>query len=247
MSERETIRSMVADAETIAVPSGRDYAKCVDALREECDIDVPDFPDRVLTVETNGQTWRMVKGKDVPLRVARGLAQVGLTGTDILLNQPRLVTSECLRFDEASQLEERRLVGGEAVCNSPVRSRYYPLGQKMCEFSLLGAESAIDELRQVLYDADAPPFGKRPMALSVATSFPVLLGRFRDGRNFQILDEPISGSVEGAVGWLAPVAADLVEKGTTMKANGLAEIERLTDIYPAVFRCEPTAYRLDRL
>lgn len=239
MSERETIRSMVAAAETIVVPSGRDYAKCVDALRVECDIDVPDFPNRLLTVQSNGQIWRMAKGKDVPLRVARGFAQVGLTGTDVLLNQNTTVTAECLRFDELGQEVTSPQTINVGALTSNVRSRYWPLGQRMCDFSLLGPEEQVDELREQLYDPNA-------QSLYVATSLPVLLKRFNQGRNFMSLDaEPISGSVEGAVGWLAPMAADLVETSNTIAINGLKRVEVLTDIYPAVFTCEPAPFVTD--
>jgi ATP phosphoribosyltransferase len=77
--------------------------------------------------------------------------------------------------------------------------------------------------------------GSRPVALdsklTVATKFPEFTRRHFNKRGVPVEIVKLNGSVELApVLGLAPYIVDLVETGSTLKANGLAVIEKLEDI-----------------
>jgi ATP phosphoribosyltransferase len=77
--------------------------------------------------------------------------------------------------------------------------------------------------------------GARPIALdsklTVATKFPEFTRRYFNKRGIPVEIVKLNGSVELApVLGLAPYIVDLVETGSTLKANGLAVLEKLEDI-----------------
>jgi ATP phosphoribosyltransferase len=77
--------------------------------------------------------------------------------------------------------------------------------------------------------------GARPVSLetklTVATKFPQFTRRYFNKRGIPVEIIKLNGSVELApVLGLAPYIVDLVETGSTLKANGLAVIEKLEDI-----------------
>ncbi len=76
---------MVESAERVLVPSGRDYGPCVQAFQEAFGMEVPGFAERQLVVASGGRTFARVKGKDIPELVAAGKGDIGLTGTDVCL------------------------------------------------------------------------------------------------------------------------------------------------------------------
>lgn len=106
---------------------------------------------------------------------------------------------------------------------------YEPFGPKMCRFVLLAPVASATTVRRQLNA------GRKQ--LKVATSFPDLLTTVAAKKNLPLrpVELPICGSVEVMPRLLGvPLVADLVSSGATAKANGLAEVITLMDVYPAV-------------
>lgn len=111
--------------------------------------------------------------------------------------------------------------------------------------------AGLDKLRESernVYEPLLLPFGKCRLALcglvdrpnvplrymsqpSVATSFPKLTAQFFRGQGINAEVIQLSGSVELApLLGLSDLVVDIVETGSTLKANGLAEIETIMEI-----------------
>lgn len=104
----------------------------------------------------------------------------------------------------------------EKECDLP-RPLEFPFGR--CRLSLLAPEAA-----------PAPPEGR---AVRVATKYVKLARDFFEQKGIAAELVPLSGSVEIAPRMgLADIVADLVDTGETMRANGLAEIEKICDVSP---------------
>lgn len=100
-------------AERVLVPSGRDYGPCVDAFQAAFNIEVPTFEDRQLVASSGGREFTKVKGKDVPMLVAAGLGDIGLTGTDVC---------------------------AEHIDSTKTNVGYVAIGETMCTFDILAPE-----------------------------------------------------------------------------------------------------------
>jgi ATP phosphoribosyltransferase len=136
----------IADAaERILVPPGKEMAACILAFSELTGIEVPDFNGRNDMVRSGGRTFWQQRGKDIPLRISEGVADIGLTGLDAC--------------EDAA---------GEIAIN------YQPFGDIMCRFALLvpnGTESRIRERldersRPVLAISSRPRLTDRCAAMS---------------------------------------------------------------------------------
>lgn len=89
--------SSVESAERILVPKGDDREPCIRGFQEMTGIEVPTFKDEKLTAMSQGKMFYRVKGKDIPELVVKGCADVGLTGTDSIVEsglQPFVVTEQ---------------------------------------------------------------------------------------------------------------------------------------------------------
>jgi ATP phosphoribosyltransferase len=118
---------------------------------------------------------------------------------------------------------------------------YQSFDSRMCRFALLAPSAKAAVVRQQLQS--------NQRYLSVATSFPRLLGKYAQAEGLKLLptELAVAGSVEIMPRLLnVPLVADLVSSGATAKANGLVEIMSLSDVYPAlVIRATPAVGRLE--
>ncbi len=107
----------------------------------------------------------------------------------------------------------------EKECDLP-RPLEFPFGR--CRFSLLAPSSSSAE----------GPF-PRGRAVRVATKYVRLTRDYFDQKGMAADIVPLAGSVEIAPRMkLADLVADLVDTGETMRANGLAEVEKICDVSP---------------
>jgi len=105
----------------------------------------------------------------------------------------------------------------EKECEDLPRPLEFPFGR--CRFSLLAPTGG-----------EPPPEGR---ALRVATKYTKLTRDFFEERGIAAEIVPLAGSVELAPrAKLADFVADLVDTGETMRANGLAEVEKIRDVAP---------------
>lgn len=76
-------------AKVVLLPSGRDTEACAQSLREQFNLDVPEFPkdERKLSRKSGGRKFVQVKGKDVPPLVAGIDDCVGAAGTDVWIER----------------------------------------------------------------------------------------------------------------------------------------------------------------
>lgn len=200
------MKSLIESAERILLPGGREADPCVTALQEKYDIDVPTFKDRCYTANASGKEWRIVKGKDIPELIVIGAGDVGLAGTDV-----------CIEYGRPGM-------------------RYWPIGEAMCRFSLLGDPVQVNTLTSRL-QALRSLYDDSPRVWAV-TSFPRLLRRAAEVNDLPVspLGIMVSGKVEGLADIIpgADLEADLVSSGDTFRQNNRVEIMSLRDIFPAV-------------
>lgn len=190
----------------VVVPSGRDYERCLDALESEFNITTPDFGDRKLTAETDDMMYKKVKGKDVPVYLWSGRANLGVVGSDIC--EEKIPEGSNLQFKTASQA--------------------------MCSFNILFPVDTADQLRERLENLKEPPVEvvtSYPNFFRKCVRRALAEGRVL---NVKLLDFTPSGSVEALPGWITEAAADLVESGMTATANNLEEGLKLANVYPAL-------------
>lgn len=183
----------------IAVPKGRLLRPAVKFLRS---VGLASLPPRensrslLLRDERTGNSLLFVKPGDVITYVHRGVADLGVVGKDVLLEE-----------------------------NKPVFEAY-DLGLARCHLAVAGPA---DRVRRC-GGADGL-YSRYRGRVRVATEFPSLTRRHFQKRGIPAEIIPLGGSVELAprVG-LASLIVDVVETGETLKANDLAEVEKIADI-----------------
>lgn len=192
----------------IVIPGGRDYERCLEAFETQFGITAPRFDDRLLTRKADGITYIKVKGKDIPAYVANGLADIGLTGTD--------VCEEQMPGPEDSNLF------------------YQAIGEPMCTFNVLLPANKMGELTARLTNLETKPV--RAVTSYPRFLLRCIQRAKAAGRPLNLTLEQFkpSGSVEALPGWITEAAVDIVETGETAVANGLDIGPKLADIYPAV-------------
>ncbi len=129
------------------------------------------------------------KGPDVPTYVERGAADIGVVGSDVILE------------------EQRRAY------------EVLDLGFGKCRMCVAGPESAREKLRH-------------HEMIRVASKYPNIARDYFYHDKQQTVDlVKLHGSVElGTVVGLSDVIVDIVETGSTLKANGLVVLETVCDI-----------------
>ncbi len=129
------------------------------------------------------------KGPDVPTYVERGAADIGVAGSDVILE------------------EQRRAY------------EVLDLGFGKCRMCVAGPESAREKLRH-------------HEMIRVASKYPNIARDYFYHDKQQTVDlVKLHGSVElGTVVGLSDVIVDIVETGSTLKANGLVVLETVCDI-----------------
>ena len=157
----------------------------------KCNIVLEENPNssRKLVFNSLDQCYQVivVRGADVPAYVENGIADIGITGKDTILE-----SDSSLGFYELLDLQ---------------------LG--VCRISTAGLVGAAEPAR----------------GLRVATKFPTIARSYYEKCGKEISLIKLSGSLEIApLLGLADVIVDIVETGSTLKANGLEEREKLLDI-----------------
>jgi ATP phosphoribosyltransferase len=188
--------SAPADSLILAVPKGRILKELRPLLAAVGIVPEPAFEDenaRALRFSTNvpGLDIIRVRSFDVATFVAFGAAQIGVAGSDVLLE-----------FDYPEL--------------------YAPIDLGIGKCRLVVAEPAS-------LSADDDP--SRWSAVQVATKYPDIARRHFAARGVQAEIIKLSGAME-----LAPVLGlssrivDLVDTGSTLKANGLVEVEQIARV-----------------
>lgn len=116
-----TYKEIAKSAENIVIPKGRAKDRCVKAFEKNTDIEVPEIFGRKGWSISQGRKFWEVKGKDIPLWITFGMADIGSVGTDV-----------CLDF-----------LDSEAI-------RYKRIGDAMCRFSLLADKDIAKEIEEIL-------------------------------------------------------------------------------------------------
>lgn len=188
---------MAEDQELVlALPKGRILKEAVPMLARAGIVPEDDFhnsDDRRLRFATNvpGCSIIRVRSFDVATFVAFGAAQMGIAGSDVLME-----------FDYPEN--------------------YAPLDLGIGKCRMIVAEPG------EMVDADDPA---RWSHVSVATKYPELTRRHFASRGVQAECIKLNGAMElaPAIG-LARRIVDLVDTGSTLRANGLVEIEHIADV-----------------
>ena len=198
------LETLVQSSQCILLPSGRDYAHCVDVFEDRFHIKVPAFPDRLLSIVENGRHFVKVKSRDVPRLIRSGFADVGLAYTDVC---------------------EENLSLGDFV-------HYETIGPAELRLSLLLPKSHAGELETRLYSTHAKPLSIATAYPNLLERYLQTKGGKR--LNVTIASFIPTGSAEAMVALgVADTVADVVNTSATAQANNL-EVIPLTDIFPAV-------------
>ena len=171
----------------IALPNKGRLAEGALDLLERAGLEPLMTSDRALRADLGDDfTALFVRAADIPEFVADGAVDLGITGSDLVGEAERPVTT------------------------------LLELGFGRCRLVLAAREGEYD-------DVDALPDNPR-----IATSFPRSTRRWFQERGRKVELVPVSGAAEIAphIG-VADVIADLVSTGSTLKVNGLRELETI--------------------
>lgn len=196
----------IESVKSILVPKGDDNVACIEALQEELNLEVPSFRGRRLSEVSEGITFWLVKGKDVPRLVSEGCADIGVTGYD-----------SCLEYGDMS---------GRVL-------RYSRIGEPMCRFALLAPQDKAGIMKRLVNGRPPQPtlnvvtsFPKMLGMIGAIKDLPIVSMGIELSGSTEIMPKLLG----------CDLAADIVTKGETAAANGLIEIENLLDIYPTIVR-----------
>jgi len=180
----------------LALPKGRILGEVIPLVRRAGIEIEPAFEDpetRQLRFKTNHQGLDVIQVRnfDVATVVAFGAAQLGVAGSDVLME---------FEYDDI----------------------YVPLDLKVGRCRLVVAGPKED------FGRDDP---SRWSQVRIATKYPEITRRHFAARGVQAECIKLNGAMELApsIG-LSRQIVDLVQTGTTLKANGLVEIEHIADI-----------------
>ncbi|PTQ55974.1 MAG: ATP phosphoribosyltransferase [Candidatus Carbobacillus altaicus] len=204
---------------TMALPKGRVLPEALELLKR---IGWP-IPEDITTSRrlifdlTNGHRLILTKPVDVPVYVQYGVADVGMVGKDVLLEEAAdvyelldLGIGHC-RLSIAA-LAPRSLQKTEAVC-APEKT------------------ASIPEQAVLMEGVKADSVKRNLTMLRVATKYPRLSRQFFAERGEQVEIVTLSGSIELApLLGLAERIVDIVSTGQTLRENGLVELETISEI-----------------
>lgn len=175
---------------TIALAKGR-LAKQTLALLEQTGITCEEMKDKetrklIFTNEEAGLRFFLSKTSDVPTYVEYGAADIGVVGSDTILEEGRKVLE------------------------------VLDLGLGRCDMCVAGPASA----RELL---------KKNQVIRVASKYPGIAKDYFYNRRHQTVEIiKLNGSVELApIVGLSEVIVDIVETGSTLRANGLEVLEKI--------------------
>ena len=191
---------------TIAISKGRIFKDAMPLLAA-LDIYPVEAPEttRKLILETNRPDVKViiVRATDVPTYVEYGAADIGIAGKDVLLEY------------------NGNGLGGNGL--------YEPLDLKIAQCKMIVAEPKKVEPEKIKSGeiGDRGSGGRK----RVATKYVNIARNFFASQGKQVEIIKLYGSMELApVLGLADQIVDLVDTGNTLKANGLVEVEHITDI-----------------
>ena len=171
----------------VAVPKGRIYKQAIEMFRKagwDIPTDLEEGRRLVISIPTAQMEFILAKPVDVPTYVEYGVADIGVVGKDVLMEEGR----------DVYELLDLRIA--------------------KCRMSVIGL-----------------PDWQPPIYPRVATKYPnVASSYFRElGQQVEVIK--LNGSIELAplIG-LADRIVDMVETGTTIRENGLAEMETIFEI-----------------
>jgi ATP phosphoribosyltransferase len=186
---------------TIALPKGRLGDEAIEKFKQMgCgDVIITDSRKLIFIDENKKLKYMLVKPSDVTTYVESGVADLGIIGSDTLLE------------DEKNLYE------------------LMPLGFGYCTFAVAGKKGEIIQ--------------QRDDVLRIATKYPKVTKKYFSQKNQAIDIIKLNGSVELAplVG-LSDVIVDIVETGSTLKANGLEVLETMMDVSARLIS-NPVSYR----
>ncbi|MDY3909914.1 MAG: ATP phosphoribosyltransferase [Eubacterium sp.] len=175
---------------TIALAKGR-LAKQTLALLEQTGITCEEMKDKdtrklIFVNEELGLNFFLAKTSDVPTYVEYGAADIGVVGSDTILEEGRKVLE------------------------------VLDLGLGKCDMCVAGPASA----RELL---------KKNQVIRVASKYPKIAKDYFYNQKHQTVEiVKLNGSVELApIVGLSEVIVDIVETGSTLKANGLEVLEKI--------------------
>jgi ATP phosphoribosyltransferase len=217
MSEFE--KKLLESADTIYLPN-RYQEPFIEALGNITNIKIPDLKDRKLSVKSNGQTFRWVRGRDVPQIVASVQAAqpkkriVGLSG------------SEWCDEYMLGQLT------GKVATNRMIEYYNIPFAKSMGRVAIIAPQSVdVEQMREKIRAGQDP--------VPVITVYPNLAkNSFKEGLfRLSITTTPeftLSGGVESLADDLGMLALDLVCTGATVIQNNFTILAELQEVYPAI-------------
>lgn len=195
----------VRSEKRFALPKSGDARDAWSAFTELTGIEIPDFPDGRLRVESGGRTFWILRGDDVPGAVAENFADVGLTSTEA-----------CVEFGD----EERIW--------------WQQIGGPLCRYSVLADAEREPVIRELLDGESRYPKMTREIAATYPGLLNVIAAKrrlsivARSGLR-------ITGSGEAWASLTGDgVVADRVSTGCTAQQNGLTEVFELCQLYPEV-------------
>ncbi len=208
MSELEINPSDLANVERIAVPRGENSKKYRQAFMEFSGITIPEPADmRQLITRAGNIDFFWLRSLDIPQVVADGRVDVGITGTDGVLD-----------FDKPEAIRSQRI--GETVCRYSLLAT--PEGDQWLNgvfaverryfAPMARIPTSLPRMFDRLARSDDMPFRPYPLRIGGSVeAYAQLLG--------------------------APAVADIVQSGETSKLNGLIESRVIRNIGPeAVMR-----------
>ena len=206
----------MSDNITIAISKGRIFKDALPLLAA-LDIYPVEAPEttRKLILETNRPDVKIiiVRATDVPTYVEYGAADIGIAGKDVLL-------------EYSGNASGGNGLGGYGL--------YEPLDLKIAQCKMVVAEPEKAESRKIKPRKIKPgETGSRENGgrKRVATKYVNIARSYFASQGKQVEIIKLYGSMELApVLGLADQIVDLVDTGNTLKANGLVEVEIITDI-----------------
>jgi ATP phosphoribosyltransferase len=197
-SEKQERSREMTEQLTIAMPKGRIFEEAADLLRAAGYRLPPEFDDsRKLIIDVEEENFRFILSKpmDVATYVEHGVADLGIAGKDVLLEEERDV-------------------------------------YELLDLKISGCYLAV---------AGLPGTKMNDVAPKVATKYPKVAEAFFREQGEQV---KLNGSIELAplIG-LSDRIVDIVSTGRTLKENGLAEFETITEITSRLI-ANPVSYRI---
>jgi ATP phosphoribosyltransferase len=178
---------------TVALPTGRVLEDAVEVL-EFLGIPTELLKNRGRKLILEDSSWRFILAKpmDVPLYVNRGIADLALAGSDVLLERKSSVVE---------------------IADT---------GKGRCRLAIAGPREAAKRFES---------HESSRAGLRIATKYPRVAEAYFQSRGIQVDLLHLSGSIELAprLG-MADCIVDIVQTGSTLKANGLVVIEEICPV-----------------